>query len=141
MFDEFVLQLPAPAVSTPESLLVEQWEDFVSECARREPVPATGRLLYLLAWLFIGAVSVYDAWLVKLYQVCILEVELNPIAWYLIKTGDNDVTGFILTKAASTAVVLIVLAALYLHVPRIAFPVIGAVAAFQFSLLLFLSCA
>ncbi len=135
MFDEFALQLPA------ESVLSRQWNNFVVDCVRREPVTALRRALFVVGWLFIGAVSVYDAWLVKLYQVCILEVELNPIAWYIIKTGGNDVTGFLVAKALSTAVVLVILTALYLHLPRLAFPVITAVSAFQMSLLLFLSLA
>jgi hypothetical protein len=134
MFD-FVLHLPA------ECLLSSQWNDLVAACHRRELVSAARRTLFVLAWLFIGAVSVYDAWLVKLYQVCILEVELNPIAWYLIKSGGNDVTGFLLTKAVSTAVVLVILAALYMHTPRLAYPVIASVSAFQMSLLLFLTFA
>ena len=140
MFDEFVLRLPSDNLLSRQAL-VSEWDDFVVGCAQRAPIAPARQALFLLGWLFIGAVSVYDAWLVKLYQVCILEVELNPIAWYLIKTGGKDVTGFLLTKALSTAVVLVILAALYVYVPRLAWPVITVVSAFQMALLLFLSLA
>ena len=135
MFDEFVLRLPG------EGLWSLQFNEMVAACHRRESVPLLRRTMFVLAWLFIGAVSVYDAWLVQAYEICILEVELNPIAWYLIKKGGNDVAGFLLAKAVSTTVVLVILAALHAHVPRLAYPVIASVSAFQMSLLLFLSFA
>lgn len=99
------------------------------------------RLLFPAAWTFIGAVSAYDAWLVRLYEVCILEVELNPMAWYLIKLSHGDVTGFLWAKALGTAVVLTVLAALYACLPRLARPVTTAVSLFQLLLFLFLTFA
>jgi hypothetical protein len=133
MFDEFVLQSPS------QTLLSRTWDDFVAGCTEHKPVSFARRMLFVLAWLFIGGVSVYDAWLVKLYEVCILDVELNPIALYLMNFGGDDVTGFLLAKAISTALVLVVLAALYVHVPRLAYPVISGVSAFQMALLMFLS--
>ena len=133
MYDDFALQPCANSLSST-------WDEFVTCCTNRPPISTISRTMFVLAWCFIGAVSVYDAWLVKLYQVCILDVELNPIAWYLIKSG-GDVMGFVLTKAFSTAIVLVVLAALHAHAPRLAYPVIAAVSGFQLALLLFLSFA
>jgi hypothetical protein len=135
MFDEFILRLPAEGVWSRE------WSEMVATFGRREPISLAWRTVFVLAWLFIAAVSVYDAWLVQLYEVCILEVELNPIACYLIKHGGNYVSGFILAKAVSTTLVLVILAALHAYVPRLAYPVIAAVSAFQMSLLLFLTFA
>jgi hypothetical protein len=123
-----------------EDLLSCQWDEFLAACRRREAVGHWRGALFLLAWLFIGAVSVYDAYLVMLYQVCILDVELNPIACCIMR-GEHDVAGFLLAKALGTTVVLVILIALYTHAPRLAYPVIGAVSAFQMALLMFLNFA
>ena len=134
MFHEIVLPLPR------ENFLSRQWNEFLADCARREPASLRRQVWFVLAWVFIGAVSVYDAWLVKLYQVCILEVELNPIAWCIIRTTQG-IGAFLVAKAVGTLIVLAVLAALHRHVPRLAYPVINVVSAFQMALLLFLRLA
>lgn len=134
MFNEIVLRLPR------ESFLSRQWNEFAADCARRQPASRSGQAWFLLAWIFIAAVSVYDAWLVSLYQVCILEVELNPIAWYIMRSTQG-IGGFMLAKALGTSLVLLTLAALYRQVPRLAYPVINVVSAFQMALLFFLELA
>ena len=134
MFDEFALHLPG------ENLLVRQWDEIARVFAQSEPTQAWRRMLFPLAWLFIAAVSVYDAWLVMLYQVCIVDVELNPVCLFIMTSG-HDIAGFLLAKAIGTTAVLVILIALYTHAPRLAYPVIGVVSAFQMALLLFLNLA
>ena len=134
MFDEFALHLPG------ENLLVRQWDEIASVLVHAEPTQARRHVLFLLAWLFVAAVSVYDAWLVMLYQVCIVDVELNPVCLFIM-TGGHDIAGFLLAKAIGTTAVLVILIALYTHARRLAYPVIAAVAAFQMALFLFLNIA
>lgn len=135
MHDELVIR------PIPQSWLSRDWHKFVAESLAPAVVSAPRKAWFATAWMFIAAVSFYDALLVEAYKVCILQVEWKPIAWYMIKHSGNDVTSFLCAKAISTALVLWILVLLYRGVPRLAFPVINSVATFQGLLLMFLNFA
>jgi hypothetical protein len=88
-------------------------------------------------WLFIGAVSAMDCYLVFRFRDLMWELEENPIGRYLIELDNGNVTVFILTKAAGTVVVMCVLAGLYVYRRRWSFPITGSIAAFQLTLFIY----
>jgi hypothetical protein len=66
-------------------------------------------------------------------------MERNPVCAMLIHWDPHRLSYFFLAKAAGTALVLFVLAALYIWKQRLALPVVTGVAAFQVGLLLYLN--
>src|SRR6185437_2869852 len=90
-------------------------------------------------WLFIGAVSAMDCYLVFRFRDLMWELEENPIGQYLIGLDNGNVFVFILTKAAGTVVVMCVLAGLYVYRRRWSFPITGSIAAFQFTLIIYVA--
>jgi hypothetical protein len=137
--DELALPLlPAP---TGERVRLEVSCLPLESASRPQAYTLFGRACYFAAWLFIGGVSCWDGYLVKAFEVCIFEVEKNPVCWYLMRLGGRDLTFFLACKAAGTLAVLWILHWMYRRVPHLAAPVITAVAAFQCGLLLFLHLA
>ena len=63
------------------------------------------------------------------------------MARYILVSCDRSVEPFLCCKAAGTLLVLTILALMYRHTPRLAWPVIQSVAAFQLLLLVFLHVA
>ena len=98
-------------------------------------------LIFAAVMLFVGAVSVYDGYLVIRTGSDIREFEQNPVGLFLIEHNHNDPTLFLMAKAAGTTVVLAALTVLYRRSPRIAFPVASALMLFQGGLLVFLEIA
>jgi hypothetical protein len=98
-------------------------------------------LIFAAVMLFVGAVSVYDGYLVIRTGSDIREFEQNPVGLFLIEHNHNDPTLFLMAKAAGTTVVLAALTVLYRRSPRIAFPVASALMLFQAGLLVFLERA
>jgi hypothetical protein len=98
-------------------------------------------LLFAGALLFVGAVSVYDGYLVIRTGSDIQEFEKNPVGLFLLDQNHGDPTLFLITKAAGTSIVLAALTVLYRRSQRIAFPVASALMLFQASLLVFLERA
>ena len=121
--------------------LVRDWNQFVAHCLEQPCVSRRQRRWFQAACFFIGLVSLYDAYLVEVYKMVIIDVELNPIAWYMIKQSGNDVTAFLCAKALGTGTVLAVLALLHRSLPRLAYPIVNSVATFQLALLVFLHVA
>jgi hypothetical protein len=95
-------------------------------------------LVFAAAMLFVGAVSVYDGYLVIRTGDEITHFEKNPVGLFLIEHNHNDPTLFLMAKAAGTSLVLAALTVLYRRSPRIAFPVASALMLFQSGLLVFL---
>lgn len=95
-------------------------------------------LLGLLV-LFIAAVSVHDAHLVILNHLVIMEVEKNPVGWWLVSATGGEVWPFITIKLACTAVVCATLLTMFDRAPRITLPVATGIASFQAALLLYLT--
>jgi hypothetical protein len=94
---------------------------------------------FFVMWIFVGLVSIYDAWLVVKYWDSILELERNPICHYLIRLGNGDSAIFVRAKLSGTIAVLSVLAALYRNNRRLALPVTCALSCFQLALLVYLN--
>jgi len=98
-------------------------------------------LVFAAAMLFVGAVSVYDGYLVVRTGDEIRHFEKNPVGLFLIEHNHGDPTVFLMAKAAGTAVVLAALTMLYQRSQRIAFSVASALMLFQAGLLVFLQRA
>jgi len=90
-------------------------------------------------WLFIGAVSAIDTYLIFRFRDLMWRLEENPVGRYLIELDEGNVTVFILTKIAGTVVVMSVLAGLHVYRRRMSFPVTASVAAFQLRLLVYVA--
>jgi hypothetical protein len=88
--------------------------------------------------LYVGAVSLYDGYLVVAVGDMILESELNPVGLYLIEYNHADPSLFLRLKAAGTLVALAGFSLLWQKSPRLAKPVGLAIVAFQTGLLVFL---
>jgi hypothetical protein len=108
--------------------------DRRSESNRINLVP----LIFAGVLLFVGAVSLYDGYLVIRTGDEIREFEKNPVGLCLIEYNYGDPTLFLLAKAAGTLVVLGSLTLLYRRSQRMALPVAYALALFQSGLLIFL---
>src|SRR5580704_10251060 len=98
-------------------------------------------LVFAVAMLFVGAVSVYDGYLVVRTGDEIRHFEKNPVGLFLIEHNHGDPTVFLMAKAAGTLVVLAALTLLYQRSQRIAFSVASALMLFQAGLLVFLERA
>ena len=98
-------------------------------------------LLFAGALLFVGAVSVYDGYLVIRTGSDIREFEKNPVGLFLLDQDHGDPTLFLITKAVGTSIVLAALTVLYRRSQRIAFPVASALMLFQAGLVVFLERA
>jgi hypothetical protein len=90
-------------------------------------------------WLFIGAVSSYDAYLTIKYEDSIAAMELNPLGQYLLQQNDGDAALFMAMKFVGTIVVLGVLNLIHRARPQWGLWMTGSVATFQGGLLGFLS--
>jgi hypothetical protein len=98
-------------------------------------------LLFAAALLFVGAVSVYDGYLVIRTGDEIVHFEKNPVGLYLIQINHGDPTAFLAAKGVGTLLVLAGLTLLYRRSPRLAVPVASALILFQGGLLIFLERA
>jgi hypothetical protein len=97
--------------------------------------------LFVLCWLFIIFVSVFDGFLALRYRHELHRTELNPVGRWLILLNDNHVwlllgAKFMGTVAVATAVLLI-----HSRWPRLGLAIATALACLQLFLLLFLLLA
>lgn len=109
--------------------------------AGQDPQVAPATVLFAGVLLFVGAVSVYDGYLVIRTGAEIREFEKNPVGLCLIECNHGDPTLFLIAKGVGTAVVLTSLTLLYRRSQRMAFPVAYALLVFQAGLLIFLERA
>jgi hypothetical protein len=98
-------------------------------------------LIFAAVMVIVGAISVYDGYLVIRTGDEISHFEKNPVGLFLIQHNHGDPTVFLMAKAAGTAAVLAALAVLYRRSQRIALPVAYALLLFQTGLLVFLERA
>lgn len=105
------------------------------------PLRHSLRAHYWWLWSFVGLVSLYDAWLVVVFQEIIHDTEQNPVGRLLIRLNSNGITYFLTAKAAGTAVVLLALIALHRLSHQYRDWIMGGVASFQAWLLWYLSFA
>lgn len=117
------------------------------ERAQRGVITTCGRVRHWLAahywwlWTFVGAVSLYDAWLVIVFRDMIHQTEKNPLGRLLIQLDSNGIAYFLTAKAFGTLIVLLALAAVHQLAHRHREWIIGGVASFQAWLLWYLSFA
>src|ERR1700693_1347996 len=97
-----------------------------------------GALIFAVVLLVVGAISVYDGYLVIRAGDEISHFERNPVGLFLIQHNHGDPTVFLIAKAAGTAVALAALTVLYRRSRRIALPVAFALLLFQTGLLVLL---
>jgi hypothetical protein len=115
--------------------------DAFSARAAKLPRVALGSLVFAGVLLFVGAVSVYDGYLVVRTGDDIVQFEKNPVGLFLIQCDHGDPALFLMVKAVGTSLVLAALAVLYRRSPRLAYPVASALMLFQAGLLIFLEKA
>jgi hypothetical protein len=115
-------------------------ERFVDDRSKSKRITPAAPI-FALVMLIVGAISVYDGYLVIRTGDEISQFEKNPVGLFLIQHNHGDPTMFLVAKAAGTAVVLAALTVLYRRSRRIALPVAYALLLFQTGLLVFLERA
>jgi hypothetical protein len=98
-------------------------------------------LAFAPLWTFIAFVSVLDGYLVLTNRHVIEFTELNPVGQALLRLNGGDVWYLLAAKAAGTTLACSLLLVLFWARPRLGLVVAGALAAFQFGLLVFLLAA
>lgn len=96
---------------------------------------------YWWLWMFVGLVSVYDAWLVVAFREIIHYTEQNPVGRLLIRLDSNGISYFLAAKAIGTALVLLALIVVHQLTHRYRHWIMAGVAGFQAWLLWYLSFA
>jgi hypothetical protein len=94
--------------------------------------------LFAAILIYVGAVSIYDGYLVIRTGDLIRDLEQNPVGLLLIDCNGGDPSLFLSAKAVGTLAVLLALGSLNRRSQRIARPVTLAIALFQSGLLVFL---
>jgi len=109
--------------------------------ASETPRIAPAALVFAGLLLFVGAVSVYDGYLVLRTGDEIREYEKNPAGLWLLECNHGNPTLFLAAKGVGTVIVLATLTVLYRRSQRMAVPVAYAICLFQAGLLIFLERA
>lgn len=97
--------------------------------------------LFLLFWLFIIFVSVFDGFLALRYRHELHRTELNPVGRLLIHLNDNQVWLLLAAKFAGTVAVATAVLLIHSRWPRLGLAIATALASLQLCLLLFLLLA
>jgi hypothetical protein len=99
--------------------------------------------LYLTVWLFIAVVSVHDGYLMAIHRDVHRagDLELNPLAQWLITIAGGRVWLLLAAKACGTVLTCALLLFLFWRRRRVAWTVTLAIAAFQLLLLIYLLIA
>lgn len=146
---------------------VGRWTDGDRECLVDRPMRATGRIaeiwkrpgyttrtesprmvegdswasqfLFAMCWVFIGAVSCFDAYLIVKFKDTLPMMELNPLGSLLLELDGGEPSLFVAAKFLGTMLVLGILFALRQKNRRMAGITAGSIAVFQFGLLMFLT--
>ena len=92
-----------------------------------------------IAIAIISAVSLYDTYLIVLFQGEIYHMEENPMGFWLLQIGHGSVDIFVRTKIAGTIVVVSTLLAMWIYRSKIVFPVTTSVASYQMGLFMYLT--
>jgi len=115
---------------------------MAEEPAKRNNRTLNGQwVLFLLLWLFVIFVSVYDGYLVLRLRHLLHEHELNPLGLLLIELNGGQVWLLLAAKVVGTVTAATVALLVFTHQPRAGLTVAGALAALQLCLLLFLLLA
>jgi hypothetical protein len=97
------------------------------------------QLWFPILLVLIGAVSVYDTWLIIRFSDWITDMEVNPVGRWLLGLGDGGVEIFVRAKVAGTLIVLSALTGLWLYRSRLTFLVTTSVASCQLLLFVYLT--
>ena len=97
--------------------------------------------LFLLLWLFVIFVSVFDGYLVLRLRHLLHEHELNPLGRLLIELNGGQVWLLLAAKFLGTVVAATVTLLVFTHRSRAGLTVASVLAGLQFCLLLFLLLA
>lgn len=98
-------------------------------------------ILFPSLWMFIGAVSSWDAYLVVKYRKYIRDLEENPIGNLLLDLDGGETSLFIGAKFLGTVLVLGVLMVVYQYSRRFGYVLTTAIAGFQLGLLCYIALA
>lgn len=94
--------------------------------------------LFVIFWLFIIFVSVFDGFLALRYRHELHRTELNPLGRWLIRLNENQVWLFLAAKFAGTVASATAVLLIHSRYPRLGLTIATALAALQLCLLLFL---
>jgi hypothetical protein len=97
--------------------------------------------LFRLTWLFIIAVSMYDAYLVLKLRDVINTTERNPLGLTLLELAGGNVWLFLLAKVSGTILACMLLLMLFKSDRHVGLAIASAMAVLQLALLLFLEFA
>jgi hypothetical protein len=106
-----------------------------------QPRFAAASLIFASIVVFVGAVSVYDGYLVLRTGDQIRYFEKNPVGLCLIEYNGGNPNLFLIAKGAGTSIALAAMVVLYRRSQRLALPVAYALLFFQTGLLIFLERA
>lgn len=98
-------------------------------------------VLFRLIWLFIIAVSIYDAYLVLVLRDVIHATERNPLGLVLLKLAGGSVWLFLLAKVSGTILACMLLLILFRSNWKVGLAIASVMAVLQLALLLFLQFA
>lgn len=96
------------------------------------------QFIFRLAWTFVIAVSVFDAYLVLQLRDVIQDTERNPLGRVLIQAANGSVWLFLLVKLSGTVVACMTLLVIFRSNRRLGLIIALAVALFQLGLLFYL---
>jgi hypothetical protein len=94
--------------------------------------------LFVLLWLFVIFVSVFDGYLALRYREELYKTELNPLGRMLIQLNGGQVWLLLAAKFAGTIASATAVLLIFGRWPRLGLTVAGIIAGFQLCLLLFL---
>jgi len=94
---------------------------------------------FACALVFIGFVSLYDAWLIARFEESIVFMEENPVGRWLLQINNGGSGVFIRVKLAGTLIVLTTLLIMRWQESRAVVPVTTSISSFQAGLLCYLT--
>lgn len=97
------------------------------------------QLWFPLLAVAIGAVSLYDTYLIVRFRDLISITEENPIGRWLLEMADGQIGIFVRVKLAGTVMVLSLLMLMWKMRMRILFPVATMIASWQTGLIIYLT--
>jgi hypothetical protein len=94
--------------------------------------------VFIMSWLTIVLIAVYDWFLVIASKYVIMQAELNPVGRWLLKVNHGDISLFLAVKVTGTVIVAAILIVLFESRPRLGLSVCIGIAAVQLGLLAWL---
>jgi hypothetical protein len=95
------------------------------------------RFIFCILWLFIGAVSSYDLYLLIKFRDVL--IEQNPIGQWLISVDNNDISLFSGCKMLGTIIALGILTIIFSYNKKLGLIITSVISVFQLILLFYLT--